>query len=51
MVLTNFNSTLGNSIKDCIFFTVSQEEGLVQGAPRKELIISRFMKRFKATIL
>ena len=49
--MSNFNSTLGNSIEDCIFFTVLHEEGLVQGAPRKELIISRFIKRFKATIL
>ena len=49
--MANFNSTLSNSIKDCIFLAVLRAEGFVQGAPRKELIIAPFVKHFKATHL
>ena len=39
------------SIKDYIFLAVFPVEGFVQGAQRKELIITSFVKRYKAVTL
>ena len=49
VLLTKFNSNLGNTIKDCI--TLAVLEGFLQGAPRKELIIAPFVKRSKTATL
>ena len=47
--MTNFNSTFGNSVKDCISLAASLVEGFVQGAQRKKLIIAPFVKRFRSS--
>ena len=49
--MTNFNSTLGNFIKGCIFLIFFRVKGFALGAPWKELIIAPFVKRFKAATL
>ena len=49
--MTNFNSTLDNFIKNYISLAVLRIEGFAEGAPRKELIIVPFLKRFKAANL
>ena len=46
-----FNSTLDNFNKNCISLAVLRIEGLIQGAPQKELINAPFLERFKATSL
>ena len=51
VLMTNFNSTLDNFIKNYISLAVLRIEGFAEGAPRKELIIVPFLKRFKAANL
>ena len=48
ILLTNFNSTLGNSIKDCISFSCFASRRLCVGAQRKKLNIAPFVKHFKS---
>ena len=44
-----FDSTLGNSIKDCISLAFLLVEGFVQGVQRQKLVISPSVKRFKSS--
>ena len=51
VLLTNFNSTFDNSIKDGISLAFLRVGDFAQGAPRKDLINAPFVKRFKAPTL
>ena len=48
--LANINGTF-ESFRNCISFAVLLEEDFLDGAPRSELLIARFVKLFKAAIL
>ena len=48
--MTNINSTF-DFFRNCISLAVLLEEGFLEDALRSELVIARFVKRFKATIL